>query len=362
MYSTDQIGTLLQFLAGTGAHLRLFDMGRRIVKITRDHFLSFERNQLPYPAPLNRQAWLALLFQDRKANREPFVWFLRFPLDEQAKLNQAARDDFMHRLVEHVGSDLSSRDHAGQIATALEGNPYGFKPRDDRLAIFHARISRLLKKPASRYFEHALAYFRGDLGWDQWSFVGYQGIADIAARLEDEGHERMLIEALPQLPIAPMEAICHCLENEKVSVKLANALLSLTQNQLQREHPSTGVIAAAVRGVSRSRSVTLRQQLLRDVLASPVAENTTVLAAISGRAWESLSENSLATAFLERLACNNEGQPFFDRCLADLLFIPGMREPLLKVLRTPERSATLAISVGNFFQTLGSGGSAPSLQ
>ena len=103
----------------------------------------------------------------------------------------------------------------------------------------------------------------------------------------------MLIEALPQLPIAPMEAICHCLENEKVSVKLANALLSLTQNQLQREHPSTGVIAAAVRGVSRSRSVTLRQQLLRDVLASPVAENTTVLAAISGRAWESLSENSL---------------------------------------------------------------------
>jgi len=351
--SPEPISTLVQFLTSSGARIRLFDMGRRVVKIPRAHFLRFENNQTPYPTPLQRQAWLALLFQQQKSSSEPFVWFLRFPLDEQAKLNLAARDDFMHRLVEHLGSNLTDANAADQIETALEDNPYGFKPRDDRLAIFHARISRLLKKPASKYYPHALAYFKGDLGWDQWSFVGYQGIADIAARLEEEENERLLIAALPQLPINPLEAICHCLENEKVSVKLAAALLSLTYFQLQREHPSSAVVAATVRGVSRSRSHKLQQQLISDVLASPVSESAVVLAAISGRAWGLLAEDSLAAAFLERLARNSEGQPFFDHCLADLLFIPGMREPLLKALRAPARSQLLSQAVGGFFQSLG---------
>ena len=65
----------------------------------------------------------------------------------------------------------------------------------------------------------------------------------------------MLIDALPKLPINPFEAICHCLENEKVSMQLAAALLGITHSQLQREHPSASTVAAAVRGVSRSRSV-----------------------------------------------------------------------------------------------------------
>lgn len=353
MKSPETITTLVEFLTGSGARLHLFDMGRRVVKIPHDRFLRFEKSQLPFPAPLGQQAWLALLFQEPDGSGEPFVWFLRFPLDEQAKLSLAARDDFMHRLVERIGSRLDAANKGGRIETALEANPYGFKPREDRLAIFHARSSRLLKKPASRFYEHALAYFKGELGWDQWSFVGYQGIADIAARLDEGDNERMLINALPELPINPFEAICHSLENEKISAKLASALLAAARYQLQRDAPSSGAVAAAVRGVSRSRSVALRRQLIHDVLASPAADNVEVLAAIGGRAWESLAENSLAAAYLERLAHNSEGQEFFDRCLSDLLFIPGMREPLLNALRSGGRSPALSAAVGGFFQHLG---------
>jgi len=352
---SEPISTLLQFLAGTGARLRLYDMGRRVVQITRGQFLRFEQNQLPYPTPLNQQAWLALLLQEQKSSAEPVVWFLKFPLDEQAKLSLAARDDFMHRLVEHLGSDRTgTSDKDGRIETALENNPYGFKPRDDRLAIFHARISRLLKKPASKYYDHARAYFRGDLGWDQWSFVGYQGIADIAARLDEAENERMLIAALPELPITPLEAICHCLENETVSVQLATALLGACHTRLQQEHPSADAVAATVRGISRTRAVNLRRQLIGDVLASPLAEKAVVLAAVSGRAWESLTEDAMAALFLEKLARNGEGELFFNQCLSDLLFIPGMREPLLRAVRTPDRSTALSKAVGGFFQTLGS--------
>ncbi len=352
MNSKEPISTLLEFLNNCGARLRLFDMGRRVVKIPRDRFLGFEKNQQPYPAPLQQQAWIALLFHEREQAKESFVWFLRFPLDEQAKLNLAARDDFMHRLVERIGTDLKAVNEGSRIESAMEENPYGFKPRDDRLAIFHARVSRLLKQPASKYYDHALSYFQGDLGWDQWSFVGYQGIADMAARLDDGDNERLLIEALPVLPARPFEALCHCLENEKVPVKLAEALLGVAHSQLQQEAPESSTIAAAVRGISRSCSTTLRRQLLGDVLASPVSMDAEVLAAISGRAWESLAEESLAAPFLERLACNSEGQALFDQCLSDLLFVPGMREPLLKALRAPDRSATLSTAVGSFFQGL----------
>ena len=68
MNNPKPISTLLEFLTSTGARLRLFDMGRRVVKIPHDHFLRFEKNQLPYPTPLQQQAWLALLFQEQKSS------------------------------------------------------------------------------------------------------------------------------------------------------------------------------------------------------------------------------------------------------------------------------------------------------
>lgn len=354
MQESATVTSLADILGGSGAtRLRLFDMGRRIVKIRLDDFFRFEKSQMPYPAPLNRQAWLALLLPQPKRGSEPSVWFLRFPLDEQARLNLAARDDFMYRLVEQIGADRITAQSGESLSSALHDNPYGFKPRDDRLAIFHARVSRLLHKPASRHYDHARAYFRGELGWEQWSFVGYQGIADIAARLDQNDNERILLAALPSLPLSPLQALCHCLENERISAQLSAVLLNLARAQLSQQAPSNLIISAVIRGISRSRASSLRRQLIGDVLESPIASDAEVLAAISGRAWESLTDSALAASFLENLANNSARQQFFDQCLADLLFIPGMREPLLRVMRATDRSTALARAVGCFFDSLG---------
>ncbi|MES9914062.1 MAG: DUF3549 family protein, partial [Candidatus Sedimenticola sp. 4PFRAG1] len=181
MTETNPISTITEFLETTSARLRIFDMGRRITRVSREQFLQFERTELPYPYPMQQQAWFALLFQDNKREIEPFIWFLRFPLDEQGKLLQAARDDFMHRLVERVGENLQAAESGEQLDAVLKDNPYTFKPRDDRMAVFHAQATRQLKQSPSQYFEHAKQYFSGELGWDQWSFVGYQGIAEVAS-------------------------------------------------------------------------------------------------------------------------------------------------------------------------------------
>ncbi len=41
------LSTLTIFLEASGYRLQLFDMGRRVISITRDRFVDFETNQLP---------------------------------------------------------------------------------------------------------------------------------------------------------------------------------------------------------------------------------------------------------------------------------------------------------------------------
>lgn len=346
----EAISTITEFLQTSGARLRFFDMGRRVVKISRDRFLQFEKTEIPYPYPLQQQAWFALLFQDKSSQEEPLIWFLRLPLDEQGKLLQAARDDFMHRLIERIGERLQADNEGRQLEAALQDNPYSFKPKDDRMAVFHARISRLLNAPPSRFYAHARSYFSGEPGWEQWSFVGYQGIADLAARLDQEENEALVANALTELPAQPLIALCHCLENESLSARLTQALLNRVKRELQEPTPDSALLAAAIRGSACSRSTKYQHDLIHRILTSPDGNHIEILTALSGRAWEQLLESDIRQPFLERLAENNAGQEAFNLCLADLLYLPGMRQPILTAVRDPNRSAQLSQAIGAMFQ------------
>lgn len=348
-----KIPSITEFLESTGARLHLFDMGRRIVKIPRKQFLKFERAEIPYPFPQQQKAWFGILFQEDKQAAEPFIWFLHLPLDELGFLATAARDDFLHRILERAGENLVATKEGRQLQNALEDNPYCFKPRDDRMAIFHAKASQILNRPPSQHYLHAQQYFSGELGWDQWSFVGYQGIADMATRLEEGDNLQHLVSAIPKLPSRPLEALCHCLENEEITLPIAKALLKRAQESLAGKNPDLALITGAIRGSSISRSRQTRRQLIQETLNHPCASSPEILAAITGRAWESLKDDDLALPFLERLAQSSAGQEFFNQCLSELLYLPGMREPLLTIMRNPVRSEPLSQAIGSFFQSVG---------
>jgi hypothetical protein len=130
-------------------------------------------------------------------------------LDEQAKLVLAARDDFMRRLLENLGETTGNTARMAETEVALQDNPYAFRPKPERMAVFHAQVTAALQQPASPYYAHACDYFSGRLGWEQWSFLGYQGIADLAARLAQDDNRQRLKTAIPELPPAPLEALCH---------------------------------------------------------------------------------------------------------------------------------------------------------
>lgn len=352
----NKIPTISEFLEAGGGRLRSYDMGRRVVKLPRQTFLKFERGEIPYPYPLQQQAWFGLLFGTTGRTEEPLIWFLRLPLDELGCLLPAARDDFLQRLFERAGENLQAARAGQRLEHALKDNPYCFRPRDDRLAIFHAKASRTLKRPASKYYGHARQYFAGELGWDQWSFVGYQGIADLAARQDQDDNAQRIAGSLPQLPARPFEALCHCLENEPVSLAVTQSLLARLKDTLQQAEPDLAIVAASIRGAALSRSAATRRQLILAVLEHPCAQGPDVLAAISGRAWEQLQDRTICPLFLERLAQNSLGQTFFNQCLGDLLFMPGMRERLLEQMRSPARSSALSQAIGALFATLGQGG------
>ncbi len=342
-----QTPTISQFLEHNSTRLRLFDMGRRVVEIPRRQFLEFEHGELSYPFPLQRKAWFGILFQERE--QEPLIWFLQLPLDELGRLVPAARDDFLHRLLERIGENLQAAKAGRKLESALKDNPYCFKPREERLAVFHAKAARALKRPPSKYYAHAQQYFSGALGWDQWPFVGYQGIADIAVRQHEKKNGRCLSEAILQLPARPFEALCHCLENEAVTPDITRALLERVEATVAEATPDPAIVSGAVRGVAQSRSAVLRRELLHRVLSRPDLCTPDLLIAISGRSWEALQEAQIGRLYLERLAENRAGQPFFSQSLADLLYLPGMREPLLKLIRDPDRSERLSRAVGAMF-------------
>jgi hypothetical protein len=336
--------TLGDFLTDAGAKVYFFDMGRRVTRLSNELVASFEQAQQPYPFPFLRSTWLGVLFC-YEGEDEQQIWFLRFPLDEQGLLLQAARDDFLSRIIETMGHDPRAK--TDQMS-GLEDNPHGFKPRQDRMAVFHAKAAKLLGRPASQYYEHAAHYFTGADGFEQWNFVGLQGIADVAARLDENNNAQTLANAIPQLPDTPFEALCGCLENEAIDATLTDAIGSRVSQGLALEQLQ--IVTTGIRGISHSQDKNAIIATLTQVLESPLGKQVEILAAIAGRAWEALDDPALRRRFLDCLALCETGPQAFDAIMSDLLFIPGLREQLLDELRAPNRSEALTEAVCGFFQ------------
>ena len=111
-------------------------------------------------------------------------------------------------------------------------------------------------------------------------------------------------------------------------------------------------VAAGIRGLSHSIDRNNVITTIQSVLSNPVGRNVEVLAAIAGRAWETLEDSALRFSFLENLALCEAGQQAFDGIMADLLFLPGLRQLIKEDFRKTERSEQLATAIGKFYQSV----------
>jgi hypothetical protein len=332
--------TLLETLERSGATVSVYDIGRRVGLLSRDRALAFEQAREPYPLPMQRQAWLAYVQQHRESDdaAEPVIWFLRLPLDEQGLLVQATRDYLLQRLLESA----QARSSGGDAQSFMQDNPYAFTPTETRMALFHAQLGADQRLPPSRFYDHAMEYFSGKLGWLQWEFVGYQGIADTACRHPGDP----LAGAIPHIPEAPLVALCHCLENQDPAEALLTALLGRLDRALSDSQTRPDVPAALVRALSRSTDDPRVEEAMSQLLAAEVGGDVEVLAALSGRAWEALIKPDLLAAYLARLASGDHDHAVFSACVGDLLSLPDMADHLRGAMRDPDQPTEVREAFG----------------
>ncbi|MCE0493062.1 DUF3549 family protein [Vibrio salinus] len=324
-----KISTLTELLNESGCDYLIFDLSRRVSQIPPADFAKIEEGQMPYPAPVQRKANLAISYWNKK--REPWIWFLKFELDERGLLKSTDIGQFIRYVIEAMGSRLSD-DMTEEQQEKLANNPYTYRPPEEKLAIFHSLLRAKLNLPCSQYYEHAQHYMSGGLGWDNWQTVGLQGISDICARISHEQNSILLRKALRQLPNPPKYALLGVLEHIELPNSLAKTLEELTEDELKKTEIDLFLLAAYVRALAGAQEKQLAS-VCRKLLNDPFLSHKEILIAIAGRSASILRDPILAQQFLIRLAESND-QNFFNQIFADLVMQPTLRHVFLTLLHS----------------------------
>ncbi|EIV8503310.1 DUF3549 family protein [Vibrio parahaemolyticus] len=338
----ENIQTLTQLLKNSHCEYQIFDLGRRIKTINSQLFADVEKGLCPYPYPMQRKAHLAIAYWNEQ--KQPWIWFLKFELDERGLLKQSDIGNFIKYVVEAMGTRLSE-EMSEEQQQKLSNNPYTFKPSEDKMAVFHSQVRANLALPTSQYYEHTQHYFTGGLGWENWQTVGLQGITDIAARLGKEQNAVTLRKALNHLPNEPLYALLGALEHVNLQERLAQRIAEKAQQEIHSTEPDLFLLSALTRALAGAPTE-VSLPVLEAILQSPRLSHQEVLIGIAGRAWHLLSDAKIAEQFLLRLA-QTGNQTLFNQLFADLVMLPELRMVLLPLLHSSpsEELATALIKL-----------------
>ncbi|KFZ37194.1 hypothetical protein HR45_12340 [Shewanella mangrovi] len=333
------INTLGELLNAANSEYLVFDLGRRVQPIATSVFQAFENLQLAYPYPIQGHAQFAIVFGENK--QQPFIWFLKFPLDERGLLNPAARSQFLQMLSDAMGDDIT-RPLTEEEQQRMANHPFNVRPSQEKLAIFNAQLRRQLKQPASAQYEFACQYLSGKTDAQLWQSVGLQGLADICARAEDFEHAQLLSNALSSKIVEIQTASCQLLEHVTLPTSVMQTVETLFSHAEAKQR------SYLLRAVASSPDCC--NTLLRQMAASHEKLEQTQLIAVAARCWNSLKQDDVRKFYLESLAL--QPQSFFNQIFADIVAIPDIRHPLLSELRNPDRSERLSQAIGGLFKAM----------
>ena len=348
----EKFDSISHFLQSGEFDYRVYDMGRKVWEIPNALFSQIENQQAQYPYPFQQKSWLALLFWPKDKQQEAVIWFLQFPIDELGFLKQGSRDAFLIDLLEQTGKNIQAKQTGEKAEDELAESPFAFKPREDRLAMFHAIATTILGQSPSQHYQYAHDYLltedTGSPGFEQWQFLGLQGVADVVARLDADDNEVILADAIAAMPDIPLSSYAEALENVKFGNSLFNALVARIEIEIDKEAPNITLASALIRAISSYPNEAEKMRVLQALIQKQIADEIEIIAAISGRSWSALEKDGFRQVFVEKLA--KQDQMGFSAIIADLIMIPGMRDLILGEMRSEKRSPELAKKFGAFMQ------------
>ena len=191
--------------------------------------------------------------------------------------------------------------------------------------------------------------FQNQTTWEDWQALGFQGFADLAARLNHDNNQQKIIDALDYLPEQPLQTLALCLENQSdIGTALAEKIAQQATKRLQLGQDVTATLL--LRAISSANAQGITKQLLSDQLTSDLAKNADWYVAVAGRCWTQLEDETLLNRYFEALANNHTS--LFPQLFADLVAIPALRDKVLKQLRLTARSPALSQAIGLLFSGL----------
>ncbi|GAB3291866.1 DUF3549 family protein [Pseudidiomarina andamanensis] len=308
---------LAELLSESHSDYLVYDLGRRVQAIDTDTFNAICAQQRPYPYPLQDQAWFAVVFWPklRAEQPEPFLWFLKMPLDERGLLDHAAQQEFMAHVIALLGQQITGALTSEQ-EQQLQQSAYLFTPSEAKRAAIHAQLTAGWNRPPSRYFNAALEELQSPTE-SGWQHLGLQGIHDVAARLKQHPESTQAIAAhFENYPDALQNALAEALEHTQPPQELADKLLTLVNAQQQQLRLN---VLRALAGFANTPQL---QTLLAQRMAVATADELVIIVA---RLWPALCGNAeLMEAYLVRVAELNNAA-LFGGIVRDLLRLPETR-------------------------------------
>ncbi|GEA11590.1 DUF3549 family protein [Alteromonas sp. KUL49] len=336
------INSVSEFLLHAGTEYCVFDMGRGLSKVDTQTFLDIENGLVCAPYPRQKHAWFGIVFWNKNASENHYIWFLKFPVDEQGLVMSAARNHFLQIIVDALGQSISEDTEKAQ---QLPDNPYSFVPTQSQMAQFNGFVKKEFNvEPPSSSSQHVMAYIDAPQVAD-WRGLSIQAVADVSVCLDDTNTAQRVAKNFslyaPEFKNTLMRASESLPKQDVIITAFIDALAI-----------SGDFCIEALAGLGTSSASELIQTSLVELLNSEHAIRVDVLSVIAARHFNQFND-AILLLFFEAAAEADEHHghkgELFIGLFSDLVQVPSLRDSVLAMLRTPERSDTLAKAIGHLF-------------
>ena len=343
--SAKNINSISEFLLHAGTEYQVYDIGRRLVPIDAQAFLDIENGAAYAPYPRQQHAWFGIVFWNKHASTQHYIWFVKLPLDEQGLVVAAARNHFLDIIVDALGQSVADDSEKAQT---LPDNPYSFVPGQTLLAQFNAMVKTALSQPLSEDAQKVEAYIQAPQLVD-WQQLSMQSVADFVYSLPSHDKRDSLVNAFVKNHGLYSDVFLNIMMEMCENIALDEAMETLFINRLNSD---VDVSLAALRGLSTQEYSPTINKALTELLENENAQRIDVLSVVAARHFEQLDDVLLAS-FLERAALVDEQEAhngaLFSGFFSDLVQIPKLRRQVLTLLRSPQKSKTLSSAFEKLF-------------